>query len=65
MHIAMKLREVMVMNGILYNSEAWHGVNQSYVKTLQAIDNDLLRKFLKHEAKHKKKFCICKQEHQQ
>ena len=47
MHIAMKLREVMVMNGILYNSEAWHGVNQSHVKTLQAIDNNLLRKFLK------------------
>ena len=55
MHIAMKLREVMLMNGILYNSEAWHGVNQSHVKTLQAIDEDLLRKFLKAHSKTPKK----------
>ena len=62
MHIAMKLREVMLMNGILYNSEAWHGVNQSHVKTLQAIDEDVLESFLKHIAKHQKNFCIWKQE---
>ena len=51
MHIAMKLREVMLINGILYNSEAWHGVNQSNIKTLQAIDEDLLRKYLKSHGK--------------
>ena len=31
---AMKLRNVMVINGIFYNSEAWHGVTQKNIKTL-------------------------------
>ena len=29
MHVALKLREAMLINGILYNSEAWHGVTSA------------------------------------
>ena len=46
MDVATKLREVMLINGILCNSEAWHGVTKVHIKALKAIDEDLLRKFL-------------------
>ena len=29
--VAMKLREVMLLNGILYNSEAWHGMTMKNI----------------------------------
>ena len=54
--VAMKLREVMLMNGILYNSEAWHGVTKNHIKNLETIDEDLLRKFLKAHGKTPKEF---------
>ena len=51
--IEMKLREVMLLNVILYNSEAWQGLTEAHVKTLPAIDEDLLRRICKaHEKKH-------------
>ena len=49
--VAMKLREVMLLNGILYNSEAWHGVTKKHVKTLEAIDEAGLRGILKAHSK--------------
>ena len=49
--VAMKLGEVMLLNGILYNSEAWHGLTKKHIKTLEAIDEDLLRGILKAHAK--------------
>ena len=39
----MKLREVMLLNGILYNSEAWQGLTKKQVSSLEAIDESLLR----------------------
>ena len=30
--VAMKLREVMLLNAIFYNSEAWNGVTKKHVK---------------------------------
>ena len=51
MDTAMKLREVMLINGILYNSEAWHGVTQKNIKTLQSIDEDFLRRIMKAHGK--------------
>ena len=42
----MKLREVMLLNGILYNSEAWHGVTKAHIKSLEAIDEALIRGIL-------------------
>ena len=56
MDVAMKLKEVMLINGILYNSEAWHGVTKAHIKALEAIDEDLLRKFLKSHSKTPKEF---------
>ena len=44
--VAMKLREVMLLNGILYNSEAWHGVTKGHIKSLEAIDEALIRGIL-------------------
>ena len=52
----MKLREVMLLNGILYNSEAWHGVTKEDVKTLEAIDESLIRALLKAHAKTAREF---------
>ena len=46
MEVALKLRESMLINGILYNSEAWHGVTKKHIKELEALDDALLRKLL-------------------
>ena len=46
----------MLIHGILYNSEAWHGVTKAHIKALEAIDEDLLRKFLKSHSKTPKEF---------
>ena len=54
--VAMKLREVMLINGILYNREAWHGVTKNHIKNLETFDEDLLRKFLKAHGKTPKEF---------
>ena len=54
--VAMKLREVMLLNGILYNSEAWHGITKKQIKTLESIDEDLLRGILKAHSKTPKEF---------
>lgn len=51
MEVAMKLRESMLINGILYNSEAWHGVTKKQVTELEAIDEALLRKLLNEHSK--------------
>ena len=54
--VAMKLREVMLLNGILYNSEAWHGMTKEDVKTLETIDESLKRALLKAHAKTAREF---------
>ena len=51
MDSTMKLREVILLNGILYNSEALHGITEVHVKTLQSIDEDLLCRVLKSHGK--------------
>ena len=42
----MKLRDSMLINVILYNCGAWHGVSKKQIETLEAIDEALLRKLL-------------------
>ena len=37
------LREAMLINGILFNSEAWHGITTSDVASLERVDEALLR----------------------
>ena len=45
--VAIKLRESILLNGILFNSEDWHGVTLKQIKTLESIDEALLRSILK------------------
>ena len=39
----LKLRQAMLINGILFNSEAWHGVNKKEIVILEKVDEALLR----------------------
>ena len=45
--VALKLREAMLINGILYNSEAWHGITNAQIAKLESVDEALLRGILK------------------
>jgi hypothetical protein len=49
--VAFKLREAMLLNGILFNSEAWHGVTKLQIKELEKIDENLIRRILKAHSK--------------
>ena len=54
--VGLKLRDAMLLNGILYNSEAWHGMTSAQVVKLQQIDEALLRGILKAHAKTPQEF---------
>ena len=54
--VAIKLREAMLLNGILFNSEAWHGVTLAQVVKLEQTDEALLRGILKAHSKTPKEF---------
>ena len=54
--VALKLREVMLLNGIMFNSEAWHGVTKKHIKSLEVIDQQLLRGILKAHGKTPSEF---------
>ena len=54
MHVALKLREAMLINGILYNSEAWHGVTSAQIAKLEAVYESRLRNKLKAHSKQSK-----------
>ena len=51
MEIGLKLRQAMLLNGILFNSEAWHAVNEKDIKSLETIDEYLLRALVKGHSK--------------
>jgi hypothetical protein len=50
------LREAMFVNGILFNSEAWHGVRKQHIKSLEKVDEALLRGILGAHSKTPKEF---------
>ena len=50
------LREAMFVNGILYNSEAWHGLTESHVEKLSNVDRKLMRFLLSSHAKTPSEF---------
>ena len=54
--IGLKLREVMLLNGILFNSEARHGVTKKHIKSLEVIDQQLLKGILKAHSKTPSEF---------
>ena len=49
--IGLKLREAMLLNGILFNSEAWHNISDKEIKILESVDEHLLRSLVKGQAK--------------
>ena len=51
MEIGLKLRQAMLLNGILYNSEAWHGITENELKRLEDVDEHLLRSLVRAHAK--------------
>ena len=44
--IGLKMREAMLINSLLFNSEAWHGVEKEDIKKLEKVDELLLRSLL-------------------
>ena len=51
MEIGLNLRQAMLINGILYNSEAWHDINEKEIKRLEEVDEHLLRSLVNGHAK--------------
>ena len=45
--VGLKLREAMLINGMPFNSEAWHGVTNAQIASLESVDQALLRSMLK------------------
>ena len=45
------MRQAMLVNGILFNSEAWHGVTKKDIITLEKVDEALLRGLLQAHSK--------------
>ena len=54
--VALKLREAMLINVILYNSEAWHGVTNAQIAKLESVDKALLTSILEAHSKTPKEF---------
>ena len=44
--VGLKLREAMLLNGILFNSEIWYNVKEEDIQKLSAVDEYLLRNIL-------------------
>ena len=51
MEAGLRLRQAMLVNGCLFNSEAWYGVKESDMKLLEKVDESLLRGILNSHAK--------------
>ena len=43
MEIALRLRQAMLINTMLFNSEAWHDIKEVEIKSLECVDQHLLR----------------------
>ena len=49
--MGLHLRQAMLINGMLFNSEAWHCVNKIHVEMLEEVDTFFLRSLLKSHSK--------------
>ena len=54
--VALKLREAMLINGILFNSEAWHDLTLAHIAKLESIDEALIKGILKAHTTTPKEF---------
>ena len=51
MEIGLQLRQAMLVNGMLFNSEAWHSITEDELRMLEAVDEHLLRSLVKGHSK--------------
>ena len=51
MEIGLQLRQAMLVNGMLFNSEAWHDVSEKEIKMMETVDEYLLRSLVKGHSK--------------
>ena len=51
LEMGLKLREAMLLNGVLYNSEAWHSTTKEDIHALEVVDECLLRSLLENHPK--------------
>ena len=47
----LRLREAMLLNGILFNSEAWHNIKEDDINTLEKVDEALIKGILNSHSK--------------
>ena len=50
-NMGLKLRQAKLVNGIMTNSECWHGISMGQVKKLEQVDESLLRNLLQSHPK--------------
>ena len=43
MEIGIKLRQAMLLDGILYNSDVWHNISETEIRIIETVDEYLLR----------------------
>ena len=58
--IAMMLKDSMLINGILTNSEVWYTLKEEHFKILETADEDLMRQIFKAHSKTALKIFISK-----
>ena len=51
LEIRLMLQQAMLINGILFNSEAWHSISEKDVKILESVDEHLLRSLVDAQSK--------------
>ena len=49
--VGLMLREAMFLNGVLYSSEAWHGLTTTHIAQLGLVDHQLMRTILSAHSK--------------
>ena len=54
--IGLHLRQAMLLNGMLYNSEVWHSMTEQEIRLLETVDEHLLRSMVKGHSKTHLKF---------
>ena len=54
--IGLKLRQALLLNGVLFNSEAWHSVTSKDLDALSKADESLLRSILQCHSKTPREF---------
>ena len=56
MEIGLHLRQGMLLNGMLFNSEVWHGISDEEINMLEKVDEHLLRSLVNGHSKTSKEF---------